>query len=644
MREHLLSDSTIKHSRLMRATNRYAGVDANRRSFRLGDWRVYPHRNLLVGKSGEVRIEPKVMQVLELLAEQPGAVVGRDAFLTGIWDGRAATDEPLTRCIAELRRALGDSPSSPDYIQTIPKKGYRLVCAVEKLSARKPGESIRYLLPAAAAVIAAAAAGYILTKPPDSIEIAVLSLKSQSAAPEERHNRDFAYGLRATLNRIPEFNVRGDITTRRIVARTRDITVIANDLNLDYVVGSSLDLLGSNLVGSLRVYDRHGERRWSVPVEGNTNQLFLIQQDAAEKVAALFDVDWQPQVEHTRPAPGIEAYRQYLIGKASPLEPGVPVDETKAVIAFKSALALDPLFADIYPALAQHYALDCWGSDDRRNPSCKLAIDLANRGLELDPTLSEGLATLALVYAMRYDYFAAQSAIDRFHELPYPRITSDALPSAYLLLGHLQDAWNAANELYDSDPLNPMALLLMTSWSHLLKQDMELTMHYDQLWRSVTGMSLLAAFPEARMGMISMEQAIEEARQVLPMWKLSPDIAELWVRPHYDPSFRAQAVAGLRDLYERGDLRPTVFWMSLIDNHETDEAIDMAFQLYDEDLLNQVQLWIQRPGQKEIRSHPRFIELMEYVGLADYWDEHGWPDFCDTKADDRHCGLDIRIQ
>jgi DNA-binding winged helix-turn-helix (wHTH) protein len=71
------------------------------------------------------------MEVLLVLAERPREVVEREELLRRVWGSRAAvSDEPLTRCIAELRRALGDSRETPTYIQTIPKRGYRLLVPV----------------------------------------------------------------------------------------------------------------------------------------------------------------------------------------------------------------------------------------------------------------------------------------------------------------------------------------------------------------------------------------------------------------------------------------------------------------------------------------------------------------------------------
>ena len=98
-----------------------------RSGFKLGDWTVYPLEGRLVGEEGEQRIQPKSMDVLLCLAEQSGALAEREDILRQVWGERAQSDEPLTRCIGELRRSLGDTRAEPDYILTVPKRGYRLL-------------------------------------------------------------------------------------------------------------------------------------------------------------------------------------------------------------------------------------------------------------------------------------------------------------------------------------------------------------------------------------------------------------------------------------------------------------------------------------------------------------------------------------
>ena len=104
-----------------------------RNGFTLGDWTVFPLEGRLTLDGVERRVQPKTMDVLLHLAEHAPAVVERDELLERVWRGRAQSDEPLTRCIGELRRALDDKRDAPRYIQTIPKRGYRLLPDVVSL-------------------------------------------------------------------------------------------------------------------------------------------------------------------------------------------------------------------------------------------------------------------------------------------------------------------------------------------------------------------------------------------------------------------------------------------------------------------------------------------------------------------------------
>src|SRR5918993_3042769 len=72
------------------------------------------------------------MQVLEVLAETPNEVVTRDALVARVWPGVYVTDDVLHRAIRELRRVFGDDTANPTYIETIRKRGYRLIAPVTK--------------------------------------------------------------------------------------------------------------------------------------------------------------------------------------------------------------------------------------------------------------------------------------------------------------------------------------------------------------------------------------------------------------------------------------------------------------------------------------------------------------------------------
>ncbi len=91
---------------------------------------MHPTLNRLSRNGEEVRVEPKVMQVLEVLAETPGEVVTRETLVARVWPGVFVSEDVLHRAIRELRRIFGDDTNNPTYVETIRKRGYRLIAPV----------------------------------------------------------------------------------------------------------------------------------------------------------------------------------------------------------------------------------------------------------------------------------------------------------------------------------------------------------------------------------------------------------------------------------------------------------------------------------------------------------------------------------
>ena len=98
--------------------------------FRLNRWLVSPALNRIRGTEGDIQIEPRVMRVLLVLAEEPGEVVTRLRLLDEVWGDTVVGEEILTRAVSELRRVFGDSARQPRYIETIRHHGYRLIAEV----------------------------------------------------------------------------------------------------------------------------------------------------------------------------------------------------------------------------------------------------------------------------------------------------------------------------------------------------------------------------------------------------------------------------------------------------------------------------------------------------------------------------------
>ncbi len=127
--------------------------------FDVGEWQVHPSLNRLTRGAEEVRLEPKVMQVLEALAETPGEVVTREQLVARVWPDVFVSDDVLHRAIRELRKAFGDETAKPAYVETIRKRGYRLIAPV-----RSPQE-------AAVATTEVSEAAITETQPPPPVPI-----------------------------------------------------------------------------------------------------------------------------------------------------------------------------------------------------------------------------------------------------------------------------------------------------------------------------------------------------------------------------------------------------------------------------------------------------------------------------------------
>lgn len=106
----------------------------------VGDWFVEPQLNRLSRNNEQVRIEPKVMDVLVCLVERPGRTVTKAQFMERVWGDTVVTDDVLARCISELRKVLGDNARQPTYIETIRKTGYRLIAPVRMVANDPPRE------------------------------------------------------------------------------------------------------------------------------------------------------------------------------------------------------------------------------------------------------------------------------------------------------------------------------------------------------------------------------------------------------------------------------------------------------------------------------------------------------------------------
>jgi DNA-binding winged helix-turn-helix (wHTH) protein len=116
------------------------------RHYEIGGWTFRPGENELVRSGERRRLEDRAARTLALLCRRAGEAVGQDEIIAEVWNGRSQSPNSVPVVIGQLRRALGDDARAPSFIETVPKKGYRLVAEPEPPPPRRRLQLVGALL------------------------------------------------------------------------------------------------------------------------------------------------------------------------------------------------------------------------------------------------------------------------------------------------------------------------------------------------------------------------------------------------------------------------------------------------------------------------------------------------------------------
>ena len=244
------------------------------RVFRLADWTVERDVDRLRDNTCAQHVEPKAMDVLCCLAAQAEQTVSREALLDAVWHDRNVGEEVLTRVIGQLRAVMHDDPRQPAIIQTVPRRGYRLLVPVESaepvgaLSSDAPSATKRphwlWIATGLATCFAVSLALHkVLTLQVESI--AVLPFRNLSGDPSQDYlSESVADNLITGLSRLPSLRVssRGSsFAARRAESDSREL---GQRLGVTALVEGSLIADANGLALTARLVDtRDGSVLWS---------------------------------------------------------------------------------------------------------------------------------------------------------------------------------------------------------------------------------------------------------------------------------------------------------------------------------------------------------------------------------------------
>jgi DNA-binding winged helix-turn-helix (wHTH) protein/TolB-like protein/Tfp pilus assembly protein PilF len=414
----------------------------------IGDWSVEPTLGALQRGGETVRLEPRAMELLVVLASRPGEVVSREELLSAVWPGVVVGDEALSQAVTKLRKALGDDVRAPTYIETISKRGYRLIAAVKPLgggpaaevaAAPAPGKP---RLPERAVLIgllvALLAGGTYLWQ---SQHVASLAdSQTQSDPGVDRISKLPSVTVTAfdSLSDDPAqaYLARGitaDLTTD--LSRLAGLRVIGASRGR-YLVSGSVQRAADHLKVNVRLTDSAtGQQLWSQRYERAVGDLFAVQDEIVARLVAALPVKLS-EAERSRLARrythNLEAYDYFLRGQAALLTRTHEDNETAREM-YRKALALDPAFARAYAGLALTYAADYrqqWTNDGPQ--ALARALELAETAARIDAEILEVQWVLAYVHAQSRRHDQAIAHLNRAIAL------DPSFADAYALLGSIQ--------------------------------------------------------------------------------------------------------------------------------------------------------------------------------------------------------------
>jgi TolB-like protein/DNA-binding winged helix-turn-helix (wHTH) protein len=457
---------------------------------------VRPTLNSVSRNGDNTRIEPKAMEVLACLAQADGSVVSKDKLIADVWaDTPFVGDDVLVRCISDLRRAMEDDAKAPHMIETIPKRGYRLVEKVELIDPTPPPKSLQvtthadrfsettqtgfwrrgqsFLYLCAVIVILAIVAVYgwwairhrislkTTTTAAPIRSLAVLPLENLSGDPAQEY---FADGMTDEV-----ITMLAKHLPLRVISRTsvmqyknvhRPLPEIARELGVDGILEGSVGRSGNlvHLTAQL-IYAPSDTHIWAESFDRDWSNVGALQNELAETIAKQVGARTSglgsPEL-HINPA----AHDGYLLGRYY----GFNDEYEKSRGYFQKAIDIQPDYAAAWGGLADSYLMPAVEFKSPASAVMPQAETASRKALELDDRTAEAHNSMALIQLFyRWNWAVAERESARAVELN-PNLAEGHFVRSYVLrpLNRMDEALQEEKKAMELDPLSePDALVFV---------------------------------------------------------------------------------------------------------------------------------------------------------------------------------------
>lgn len=445
-------------------------------SFLLGEWTVEPEAGTLRRGDQVVHLEPKVMELLVYLAERSGRVVPKQELFDALWPDTFVAETALSRCVSQLRHALRDDTRHPRFIETVPKKGYRVVAPQPATPSARVRERFGWRWAAAVGSLALGSLALLVylsrdsaISAPEDHSLAVLPLANAGTTPELDY---LSVGL--TQDIVAELS---QFSGLRVVsrARTDNLEVTGDRRRLAEVLGVSFILEGSyqqrgELLHIVMTLADPGQQkpRWHQEYNLALENTLQAPRDIARNVAAALGI--APTAFPVRdPDDGKhdpEAYRLVLLARYfRSMETTEALG--KAVAYYRKAIAHEPGYAQAHAGLAEScLLLGSWETEDEWAGKAQQA---AAKALALNPRIPESHIANGMILRRYHRDFAGAEAAFREALRIDPRNADARREYGLLLLRDLERLDEALVQLEAAASLDPLSKRINSNLAELYR-------------------------------------------------------------------------------------------------------------------------------------------------------------------------------
>lgn len=433
--------------------------EAQQQEFRFGDFVLDPTRGTLQGSGEDINLRSQTFEVLSLLAARNGKLVSKEELFSRVWHGVPVTDDSLTQCIVEIRKAIGDH--SRTIIRTVPKRGF-IFDAPEPTTADRSSSpsahsllliggnrSLRFALAATAAIVIVVLVasqfmtrensdpvvdGFNMAMSPNSI--AVLPFADMSEGQDQQYFGDgIAEEILTRLSAYPDLVVIARTSSFLFRDKQTDVVAMGRSLNAAHVLEGSIRTSGSRLRITAQLIETHtGTHLWSKPfdLELTVENLLDIQSEVAASVAESIASGATPANRHldsSLKTANAKAYDLYLEGmfylqQIRTAESGFNDREVfdAAVERFELAIDHDPHWAPPHVAIGRTLQFRAAPFDDQKDEEAydwyRLSKQHILEAIRLDPDYALAYSSLGhVLHRLDFDFPAAEAAYARAREL-----------------------------------------------------------------------------------------------------------------------------------------------------------------------------------------------------------------------------------